>query len=232
LKKIVNVIVLTLAMNFLLVVAGSAVLLKKSQMDRQKFTAVKKLLFETSQPTTQVASTEPVATTEPADRLAELLAKASGRPAGEQVDFIRQAFDVEMAELDRKQRELADLQYQVELARNQTKLDRAKVEQDQKDMQQAKDEQTRLASDKGFQDSLELYNVMPSKQVKTIFMSLSDDTVMQYLVAMEPRAAGKIIKEFKLQEETARIQKVLEKIRQSQASPAAAGPAVTAAPTQ
>jgi hypothetical protein len=232
LKKIVNVIVLTLAMNFLLVVAGSAVLLKKSQMDRQKFTAVKKLLFETSQPTTQVASTEPVATTEPADRLAELLAKASGRPAGEQVDFIRQAFDVEMAELDRKQRELADLQYQVELARNQTKLDRAKVEQDQKDMQQAKDEQTRLASDKGFQDSLELYNVMPSKQVKTIFMSLSDDTVMQYLVAMEPRAAGKIIKEFKLPEETARIQKVLEKIRQSQASPAAAGPAVTAAPTQ
>jgi hypothetical protein len=232
LKKIVNVIVLTLAMNFLLVVAGSAVLLKKSQMDRQKFTSVKKLLFETSQPTTQVASTEPVATTEPADRLAELLAKASGRPAGEQVDFIRQAFDVEMAELDRKQRELADLQYQVELARNQTKLDRAKVDQDQKAMQQAKDEQTRLASDKGFQDSLELYNVMPSKQVKTIFMSLSDDTVMQYLVAMEPRAAGKIIKEFKLPEETARIQKVLEKIRQSQASPAAAGPAVTAAPTQ
>ena len=226
-KKILNVIVLTLAMNFLLVLAGSAVLLKTSNMDREKFAAVKKLLFETSQPTTQAASTQPVVSTQPADRLAELLAQASGRPAGEQVDFIRQAFNTQMAELDRKQRELADLQHQIDLARNQTKLDREKIEQGEKDLQAAKDEQTRLASDKGFQDTLELYNNMPSKQVKTIFMTLGDDTVMQYLQAMEPRTAAKIIKEFKLPEETARIQKVMEKIRQSQA--AAATPAQTPA---
>jgi flagellar motility protein MotE (MotC chaperone) len=225
LKKILNVIVLTLAMNFLLVVAGSAVLLKKSQMDRDKFAAVKKLLFETSQPATQAASTEPVASTEPADRLAELLAKASGRPAGEQVNFIRQAFDAEMAELDRKQRELDDLQRQIELARNQTKLDRAKVDQDRKDLADQKAQQDKLASDKGFQDSLELYNAMPAKQVKTIFMGLSDDVVMEYLRAMEPRNAGKIIKEFKLPEEIARIQKVQEKIRLSAAAPAPAVPA-------
>ncbi len=224
-KKILNVIVLTLAMNFLLVVAGSAVLLKKSQMDRDKFAAVKKLLFETSQPATQAASTEPVASTEPADRLAELLAKASGRPAGEQVNFIRQAFDAEMAELDRKQRELDDLQRQIELARNQTKLDRAKVDQDRKDLADQKAQQDKLASDKGFQDSLELYNAMPAKQVKTIFMGLSDDVVMEYLRAMEPRNAGKIIKEFKLPEEIARIQKVQEKIRLSAAAPAPAVPA-------
>jgi flagellar motility protein MotE (MotC chaperone) len=229
LKKILNVIVLTLAMNFLLVVAGSAMLLKTSHMDRDKFTAVKKLLFETSQPTTEPASTEPVATTEPADRLADLLAKASGRPAGEQVSFIRQAFDTEMAELDRKQRELADLQHQIDLARTQTATDRAKIEQGQKDLVAQQEEQSKLASDKGFQDSLELYNAMPAKQVKTIFMTLSDDTVMQYLVAMEPRAAGKIIKEFKLPEETIRIQKVLEKIRQSQAAPNPAAPAAPGA---
>jgi hypothetical protein len=226
LKKILNVIVLTLAMNFLLVLAGSGWLLKSSHMDRDKFTEVKKLLFATSEPTTEPASTQPVATTEPADRLAELLAKASGRPAGEQVDFIRQAFDTQMAELDRKQRELADLQHQIDLARNQTKLDRTKIDQQQKDLQTQADQQTKLAADKGFQDTLELYNVMPAKQVKTIFMTLSDETVMQYLQAMEPRVASKIIKEFKLPEETTRIQKVLEKIRLSQATlnPAAALP--------
>jgi len=218
LKKIINVIVLTLAMNFLLILAGSGWLLKSSHMDRDKFTELKKLLFATSEPTTEPASTQPVATTEPADRLAELLAKASGRPAGEQVNFIRQAFDTEMAELDRKQRELADLQHQIDLARNQTKLDRAKVEQQAKDLQAQADQQTKLAADKGFQDTLELYNVLPAKQVKTIFMTLSDETVMQYLQAMDPRVASKIIKEFKQPEETTRIQKVLEKIRLSQAT--------------
>jgi hypothetical protein len=226
LKKILNILVLTAALNFLLVLAGSAVFLQKSHMNRDKFAAAKKLLFETSQPTTDPASTQPVATTEPADRLADLLAKASGRPAGEQVSFIRQTFDSEMAELDRKQRELADLQHQIELARQQTALDRAKIEQGQQDLEAQKEQATKLASDKGFQDTLELYNVMPPKQVKTIFMTLGDDAVMQYLVAMEPRTAGKIIKEFKLPEETVRIQKVLEKIRQAQAtSPAAPGAA-------
>jgi hypothetical protein len=228
LKKIINVIVLTLAMNFLLVLAGSGWLLKSSHMDREKFTEVKKLLFATSEPTTAPASTEPVAATEPADRLAELLAKASGKPAGEQVDFIRQAFNTQMAELDRKQRELADLQHQIDLARNQTKLDRAKIDQQAKDLQAQADQQTKLAADKGFQDTLELYNVMQAKQVKTIFMTLSDDTVMQYLQAMEPRTATKIIKEFKLPEETARIQKVLEKIRLSQATLNPPTPAATA----
>jgi len=242
LKRIINVLVLTAALNFLLVVAGGALLVKSSHMDRDKFTAVKKLLFETSQPTTmEVASTEPVATTEPADRLQKLLAIASGRPAGEQVDFIRQTFDGEMAELDRRQRELLDLQHQIEIARDQTKQDRAKIEQAQKALADAQEQQNKLASDKGFQDSLELYNVMPAKQVKTIFMTLGDDTVMQYLQAMEPRTAAKIIKEFKLPEETARIQKVLEKIRLSQqttapgtgvapGSPAAPGGAQAALP--
>ena len=199
-------------MNFLLVVAATAVFLKSSHMDRDKFDAVKKVLFETSQPTTEVASTEPVATTLPADRLAELLAKASGRPAGEQLDFIHQAFDTQMAELDSRQRELEDLKRQIDLARDQTRTDRAKIEQGQKDLADQLAQQTKLESDKGFQDSLELYNVMPAKQVKTIFMTLSDDTIKMYIEAMEPRTAAKIMKEFKLPEEVARIQKVLEKI--------------------
>ena len=54
---------------------------------------------------------------------------------------------------------------------------------------------------------------MPGKQVKTIFMSLDEETMRQYLQAMEPRVAAKIMKEFKSQEETARIQKVMEAMR-------------------
>src|SRR5208282_4562480 len=111
---------------------------------------------------------------------ADLLAKASGRPAQEQIDFIRQAFDGELAELDRRQRELLDLQRQIDLARAQAKVDREKLEKAQDDLQNRQKMQDKLASDEGFQKALELYNVMPAKQVKTIFMSLSDDTVQQY----------------------------------------------------
>jgi hypothetical protein len=59
---------------------------------------------------------------------------------------------------------------------------------------------------------------MPARQVKTIFMSLTDDTMIQYLRAMEPRTATKITKEFKSPEEVTRIGQVLEKMRQTQAT--------------
>jgi len=241
LKKIVNVIVLTLALNFIFAVGGALVLAKKSQMDREKFGKLKEFLFATSQPAAvDAASTQPAAATEPTDPLEDLLAKASGRPVGEQVNFIRQTFEGEMAELDQKRRELEDLKHQIDLAREQTRIDRSKIEQAQKDLQTRQEMQDKLASDKGFQDSLELYCTMPAKQVKTIFMTLSDDTVMHYIQAMEPRVATKIIKEFKQSDEITRIQKVLEKIRQSQpaaapgtpVAPGRGGPAQAALPPQ
>lgn len=240
-KKVFNVIVLTLALNFLALLAGALVVVSKSHMDRQKFAKVKEVLFDTTQPATvDLAATQPVATTGPADRLAELLAKASGRPADEQINYLRQTFDTEMAELDEKRRELSDLQRQIDLAREHAKADRARLEEAQNDLQNRQKLQDKLASDEGFQKALELYNAMPAKQVKTIFMTLSDDTVQQYIQAMEARVAAKIIKEFKAPEETAKIEKVLEKIRQSQpptasgtpVAPGSPGPAQAAAPVQ
>ncbi len=216
-KRILNVLVLTFAINFVLVLAGGAALFKTSHMDREKFAAVKMLLFGTSQPTTmETATATPPAKVGPAERLEKLLEEASGRPAGEQVDFIRRAFDGQSAELDRRQRELLDLQHQIDRAREQDEADRAKIAQAQKDLIAAQEQQDKLKNDQGFQSSLELYNTMPPKQVKQVFLGLSDDTIMQYLQAMEPRTASKIIKEFKTTEETTRIQKVLEKIRLSQ----------------
>jgi len=62
---------------------------------------------------------------------------------------------------------------------------------------------------------------MPAKQVKSIFMGIDDETMIQYLRAMEPRTATKITKEFKTPEEVARIGLVMEKMRQTQATAAA-----------
>jgi DNA-binding GntR family transcriptional regulator len=59
---------------------------------------------------------------------------------------------------------------------------------------------------------------MPAKQVKSVFMTMTDETMIQYLRVMEPRTATKIMKEFKTPAETERIGKVMEKMRQAQAS--------------
>src|SRR5437588_457561 len=73
------------------------------------------------------------------------------------------------------------------------------------------------AQDKGFQDSLALYNSMQPKQVKDVFTSLDDATVMKYLRAMDPSRAAKIIKEFKTPADTERVQRIIEMIRAQQA---------------
>ena len=41
---------------------------------------------------------------------------------------------------------------------------------------------------------------MPAKQTKAVFMTLQDETIIQYLQAMQPRTAARIMKEFKTPE--------------------------------
>jgi flagellar motility protein MotE (MotC chaperone) len=222
-KKLFNVIVLVLAMNFLAAAGGVGWLFKSGHLNKEKLTDLQKIVFPPSEPDQNNPTTQPDATTQPTMRLDELLARASGRPAGEQVDFIQHSFDSQAAQLDRRERELSDLQRQVDMAKQQMVRDRAKLEQDKKDLASRQDQETRLASDKGFQDSLQLYTAMAPKQAKTVMMSLSDDVLQQYLQAMDPRTASKIIKEFKMPDEVARIQKVLEKMRATNPTAAASG---------
>jgi hypothetical protein len=226
-KKLLTVLMLTLALNFLAVAGGVGWLWNSKHLDHDKVDAIKQILFPppATAPSTQPDATVADATTQPTLRLEELLAKESGHSAGEQVEFIQRTFDTQMAELDRRERELADLKRQTDLAQSQITRDRAALQAQQQALDAAKQQQAALASDKGFQDSLMLYNTMAPKQVKSIFMGLDDQTVMNYLRAMQPRTAGKIIKEFKTQDETDRIQRILERMRQA----ATTAPSQTAA---
>lgn len=216
-KKLFNVIVLLLAINFLAVAGGAAWLVKTQHVDRDKIKQIKNVLFPApaTQPTTQ-----PVAdgANPPTLNLDQLVAKESGKSAAQQVEDIQHTFDAQMAELDRREREIKDLKQQTDIAQAQVAKDRAELQADQAVLQKQKDEANKLASDQGFQDALARYIAMDPKQVKQIFMTLDDQTVMNYLEAMEPRPAAKIIKEFKTDDEIARIQKVLERMRQPQAS--------------
>ena len=118
-----------------------------------------------------------------------------------------------MAELDRRQRELADLQRQVDMANQSLARDRTSLDAEKKQLADREQLAATLAADKGFQDSLRLYQTMPARQVKQVFLAMDDETVTRYLQAMEPRGATKIVREFKTPDEVQRIQRVLDRMR-------------------
>ena len=212
-KKLWNVFVLVLAINFIAVVVAVGYLYSDGRIDRKRIDAIKLLLYPP--PATQPAASQPadVRGAEPVLRLGELLEHKSGLSANEQLEFLQQTFDARMAELDRRQRELIDLQRQVDMANGTLARDRSALEAEKKQVVDREQLAAKLAADQGFQDSLELYKTMPPKQVKQSFMSMDDETVKRYLQAMEPRGATKIIREFKTADELARIQRVIDQMR-------------------
>jgi flagellar motility protein MotE (MotC chaperone) len=215
-KRVWDVLMLTLALNFLAMGGVVAWLYQGGHLDRERVGKIKEVLFPPP-PAPAAPTTQPTSDTDPAVRpaiqLDELLAKHANLTAGQQVDFVRLTFDAQMAQLDRRSRELADLKAQIDLANAKLATDRTALEADRKKLTDDQEKSKKLATDQGFQDSLNLYNSMPAKQVKGIFVSLSDDAMLQYLQAMEPRTAGKIMKEFKTPEETERIQRIMEMMR-------------------
>ena len=218
-KRLFQVMVMLLAVNFLAMAGGVGWLYSGGRLDKQRLLAIKDVLFppppKPAGPATQPA-TQPVVA--PLLKLEELLARSAGRPAAEQLDYIRRSFDAQMAQLERAHRELLQLQRQVELAQAQIVKDRSSLKTEQQALATQKQDAAKLATDQGFQDSLALYQTLPAKQVKSIFMSIDDDTVLRYLTAMEPRTSAKITKEFKSAQELERLKTILEKMRQAQAS--------------
>lgn len=226
-KKIFDVLVLTLAVNFLLLIAGVGWLYQSGHLDRPKLHSIKEVVFPATQPaaaTTQPA--EPVGPPPPSKQLEDLLAKSVGhRTAADQLEFIRQKYDQSMAELDGRERAVQDLERQVAAGNRKLVEDRKALEAERQKLADREQQSDKLAGDKGFQETLALYNSMPARQVKTIFMSMPDDQQLaDYLEAMEPRTASKVIKEFKSGPELQRMNRVLEKMRKPQQS-AAASPA-------
>lgn len=217
-KKILNVLSLTLAINFVAVAGFVAYLYRDGRLDRARITAIKEILYPPPPP--EIPATQPVTDqlAQPTMKLEELLAKTAGRPAAEQLDYIRKSFDSQMAQLDRAHRELLGLNQQIDQARGKLNEERKALDEKEKKLADREQQSQRLASDQGFQDSLSLYQTLPAKQVKTIFMGLDDAVVIQYLQAMESRTAARITREFKSPEESQRLSRLLEKMRQPQAA--------------
>ena len=211
--RFLRVIAYVLALNFLVTAGGASWLWRSGHLDRDRASQIKDILFPapTTQPTV-VAAQGP--TTEPSLQLDQLIQKAAGLSPQQQVDFLQRSFDQRMAQLDLRQRQMDDQQRLIDFGQQKLADDRAALAKEKKALDDSEAAAAKLANDQGFQDSLQLYSAMPAKQAKMIFANLPDDVVQRYLEAMDVGTATKIIKEFKTPEETNRIQKVLERMRQ------------------
>lgn len=214
-KKLASLISAVLALNFLAAAGGIGYLVYVGKLDREKVRQIRELVLATdlptTQPTTQPAQELPAPT--PMMRLDELLAKAAGRPPAEKISTLQTAFDAQLAILERRGRELEDQRRQLAQAQADFESQRKRLLEQAETLRQREAEQARLAEDEGFQKTLALYQSLPPKKTKDIFLSLEDDVVVRYLQAMEPRIASGILKEFKTPDETSRAQALLEKMR-------------------
>ena len=220
-KKLWNVLVLVLAINFLLLAGGVGYLWRTKQIDRDKVAAIREVLFPPPAP--EVSTTQPTTApaTQPVLKLEELLAAHASLPAADQVALLQRTFDSRMAQLDRRQREVEALHDLVRNAEGKLKSERDAFDQRRAALDAREQEAAKLAGDKGFQDALQLYGTMKPKQVKDVFAGLADDTVVRYLRAMEARQASKILKEFKTPAETERVKVLMERVRAAETAASA-----------
>ncbi|MDB5325700.1 MAG: hypothetical protein JWM57_1269 [Phycisphaerales bacterium] len=222
-KKLFGVIVGVLALNFLAVSGGVGYLVATKKLDKDKVHAIREIIVgapttaPSTQPVADVPTTQESAEDAPMLRLDALLAKAGRKPAAEQLDLVRTELDAQAATVERRMREVEDQRAQVAAAKEDLQKEQEKVAASQQQLERAQAEQTKLATDTGFQKTLELYGTLPVKQVKALFNSLDDDTVVRYLQAMDAARAGSVLKEFKTPAETSRAQSLLEKMRLAQA---------------
>lgn len=224
-KKLINVLMIVLALNFLAVAGVVGWLSKTAGVNHEKIAAIRAILFPPTTAPTDNTNSLQEPTTQPTLKLDELLARASTRPSGEQVEIVQRSVDVQVLQLDQRERQLNDLQQQIQIARGQNQQQRDALTREQKALAAREQEAAKLEEDKGFQDSLKLYKTMSGKQVKQIFLGLDDATMVRYLQAMQPRDAARILKEFKTPAEIERVHLVMEKMRQAlpATQPTAAG---------
>ena len=225
-KKLVNVFVQVLALNFLLLAGAVGWLYQGGHLDRAKVAAVKGVLFPEPEPPASPAPAAPPApkaaapTTRPLPRLDALLEKHAGKPSGEIAEAVRHDLETQLAVLDRRRREVEDLQAQVAAEQQKVAEASATLEAQRRQTAEREQQAAQAASDKGFDESLKLYSAMQGKQVKASFMSMPDEAVVRLLEAMPPRTATRIIKEFKTPQEQARINRVLDKLGRGVSQPA------------
>ena len=232
-----------LTLNLLMVAGLLGFVLATGRLDMQKGQAILDILRHQGTPAdfrhqiAELLTPPPPTATAPAtqhdlkrfqtdDGTTSALASAADR-----IEYARQAMEQERLHLDR---EAQDLRHRQELLETQRRLIESRLTQidsERKDFAQQVKATLSKSQDQNFTRTLQLYTELKPKQVKDLFVELrNEDTICDFIKAMDPERASRIIGEFKTPEERQMISRVLEKIRAAGPAAATAAPATTTLP--
>jgi flagellar motility protein MotE (MotC chaperone) len=232
LKRLLSVMVVVLALNFVVTLGAGTVFVYQAGLDREKMEQVRELLFpppvEEVEPL-EADDLEP-AQLDAAAQISALLAEESGASPAERISSQEAAIDHRAADLARIRRELADRARQLEQATARLADERDAFARVRDAWQAEVDAAMARSNDAGFNQAVELYSAMPARQVKDLLLGLEDDTLLAILRAMEVNVSAKILREFKTDPEKERARRVLEMMRENRqdAADLVAGAAGTA----
>ncbi len=151
---------------------------------------------------------------------AESIARRNGTgpaPIAEELEDEDHRNELTLQKLDRKEKEIESLQRSLYLKQQL-------LEKEKQDVVVLKaDVDARLAAiqqkmdDEGFQKAVMLFEGIPAKQTKQLFMQLISsnqiDQVVSYLDAMKSRKATSVLKEFKTADEITAVVELTERLR-------------------
>jgi len=151
-------------------------------------------------------------------QLAHLQAVAQG-PVTTRDRLTEQQVGDELAALniDRLKEDTRAIQRQVELEQRKLTEQKKELDAQRAAFEQQVREYEQQRTDADFQLAVQLYEKLPAKQVKQIFLTMIDDgqpdTVVAYLASMKLRSAANVLKEFKTGTEIDVAADLIERLR-------------------
>lgn len=122
-----------------------------------------------------------------------------------------------LARIDLDREELKSLGRNLELSQKNVRRLYEELRIKQEAFAKMLDKKKRQIDDQSFRKTVALYNQLPSKQVKKMFIELLDSSkgeqVVTYLEAMQPRKAAGVLREFKTSAEVTRAVELTERLR-------------------
>lgn len=191
--------------------------LDRARIDRVKEIFTMTLAEETAEEEAlALAEAEAIKVTE---RVAALDEKAAGvGSADERVEDDRTQHELAMRKLERTRADVEALVRNLNLAQRKVQRDQAELAEKQAILDKRLKEIEQRANDEGFQKAIAMYESLPPKQVKGMFLQLiadgDSDQVVAYMESMEPRKAAKVLQEFKDPADLKRATELTERLRQ------------------
>jgi len=197
------VVVALFAINFVAIVVVVAMMMSKGMLTRDRLTAAVEALRG---PPAALEGVEEGAATRPA-------APEVPPPPLSLADRSR-AVALVRAELDREIEDIRQRSQMVQAERERLEGDRAAFEAQRKAFLESTDAVVQAKRRAGLRQLLKTLSALKAPRIKALIEKRADNDLAEILVGLEPRLRGKVIDEFKTDEELERMRKIMDLIRQ------------------